>query len=225
MDKLLCEGIVMKNLLLAAAAVMAVAAPAMAQTADSSPFTGPRIELHGGWDWMRARAHTSDGVTDTRATNHINDGFVGGQIGYDYAVRGSTVVGVFGSYDLSNNEECGTVGTTTDCFKVNRNIEAGARVGQIFGGQNLVYLKGAYVNGRFGANSSDSATGAYLSDHEKRDGWRAGVGVERALGRHAYVKAEYNYSRYNRFNGELGPEDVSVRLTRQEALGGLGIRF
>jgi outer membrane immunogenic protein len=215
----------MKTLFLAAVAVAAMAAPAMAQTSDSSPFTGPRVELHGGWDWLRARTHTTDGVTDARFTDHNSDGFVGGQIGYDYAIRGSTVVGVFGSYDLSNNKDCGTAGTVTSCFKTNRNIEAGARIGEVFGGQNLVYLKGAYVNGRFGENSSDTATGDYLSDHEKRDGWRAGVGVERALGKHAYVKAEYNYSRYGRFDGELGPEDVSVRLTRQEALGGLGIRF
>jgi outer membrane immunogenic protein len=215
----------MKKLILAATLTAAASAPALAQDGSASPFTGPRVELHGGWDWIRARTHVTDGVTDTRYTDHNHDGFVGGQVGYDYAIRGSTVVGVFGSYDLSNNKECGTAGTVTDCFKVNRNIEAGARVGEVFGGQNLVYLKGAYVNGRFGANSSDTATGAYVSDHQKRDGWRAGVGVERALGRHAYVKAEYNYSRYNRFNGDLGPEEVSMRLTRQEALGGLGIRF
>lgn len=215
----------MNKLFLAASAAMALAAPAMAQTSDSSPFTGPRVELHGGWDWIRARTHTNDGVTDARYTDHNNDGFVGGQIGYDYAIRPTTIVGVFGSYDLSNNKECGSAGTVTSCFKVNRNIEAGARVGEVFGGNNLVYVKGAYVNGRFGTNSSDSATNTYLSDHEKQDGWRAGVGIEHALSKHAYVKAEYNYSRYDRFHGELGPEDVSLRLNRQEALGGLGLRF
>jgi len=215
----------MNKLILAVALTAAAAMPAVAQDGGASPFTGPRVELHGGWDWIRARTHVTDGGTDTRFTDRNHDGFVGGQVGYDYAIRGSTVVGVFGSYDLSNNKECSTAGSVTDCFKVNRNIEAGARIGQVFGGQNLVYLKGAYVNGRFGANSSDLATGAYVSDHETRDGWRAGVGLERALGRHAYVKAEYNYSRYNRFHGDLGPEDISLRVARQEALGGLGIRF
>jgi len=219
----------MKTLVLAPVLVLAsataVATPALAQSGTEAPFTGARVELHGGWNWLRARSQVSDGTTTTSATDHINDGFFGGQVGYDYAIGGRTLVGVFGSYDLSNDKECATAGTTTGCFKTNRNIEAGARVGEVFGGANLVYLKGAYVNGKFGASATDNATNTYLSDHEKRDGWRAGVGVEHQLGRYAYAKLEYNYSRYNRFHGELGPEAVSVRLNRQEVLGGIGFRF
>jgi outer membrane immunogenic protein len=215
----------MKIVTLALLAAAGMATPAMAQSGVDTPFTGPRIELHGGWDWLRARTHISDGDTVTRYTDHNNDGFFGGQIGYDHAIGGSLVAGVFGSYDLSNNEECTTAGTVTGCFKANRNIEAGARIGKVLGGNNLLYLKGAYVNGKFGASASDPSADLDVSDHEKLDGWRAGLGVEHELGKYAYVKLEYNYSRYGRFHGELGPDDVSVRVNRQEALGGLGIRF
>jgi outer membrane immunogenic protein len=212
------------TLALAAAAVAGVATPALAQTDGDAPFTGPHVELHGGWNWLNAHTRTSDGDTVTHSKDHNNDGFFGGQIGYDRNF-GGVLAGVFASYDVSNNEECATAGTVTGCFKANRNIEAGARVGKVLGGNNLLYVKGAYVNGKFGASASDTATDTYVSDHEKRDGWRAGVGIEHQLGRYAYVKLEYNYSRYGRFHGELGPEDIAVRVNRQEALGGIGIRF
>jgi len=214
----------MKRFVLSAALLASTVTPAFAQTADA-PFTGPRVELHGGWDWLSAKTHTDDGTNTNAYKTHNNDGFFGGQIGYDYAIRGGTVLGAFGSYDLSNNEECATDGFAATCLKANRNIEAGARVGQIFGGNNLVYIKGAYVNGKFGASYSDPEAGLLISDHEKKDGWRAGIGVEHELGKYAYVKVEYNYSRYGRFNGDLGDDAFSTRLTRQEALAGLGLRF
>lgn len=214
----------MKPLAFALAAI-AFASPALAQSGTKAPFSGPRVELHGGWNWLSTRTRSTDGTTTTRASDDINDGFFGGQVGYDYAIGGRSLVGVFGSYDLSNDKECAIAATTTGCFKTNRNIEAGARVGEVFGGSNLVYLKGAYVNGKFGASVTDESTNITVSDHEKRDGWRAGVGVEHQLGRYAYAKLEYNYSRYNRFHGAVGPDDVSVRPSRQEVLGGIGFRF
>ena len=211
------------TLTLAAVAAAGFATPALAQA--DAPFNGPRVELHGGWNWLSAHSRVDDGDTVTHATDHDNDGFFGSQIGYDRTFGNGILAGVFASYDLSNNKECATAGTTTGCFKANRDIEAGARIGKVLGGSNLVYVKGAYVNGKFGASASDLATGAYVSDHEKRDGWRAGIGVERQLGKYAYAKLEYNYSRYGRFHGDLGPEALSVRVNRQEALAGLGIRF
>jgi outer membrane immunogenic protein len=217
-----------KSFILAAAAIGAAAtAPAVAQTTDDagSMFTGPRVELHGGWNRLHEKARINDGTTTVHVGRHDYDGFVGGQIGYDYAIRPSTIVGVFGSYDLSNNKQCSTVDTATNCFKANRNIEGGARIGEVFGKRTLVYVKGAYVNGRFRASSSDTAVPAYASDHADKGGWRAGVGVEEALSRHAYVKAEYNYSRYGRFHDDLDATDTSLRIDRQEALAGLGIRF
>ena len=102
------------TLALAAVAVAGFATPALAQ--DDAPFTGPRVELHGGWNWLSAHSRVSDGDTVTHATDHNNDGFFGGQIGYDRNF-GGVVAGVFGSYDLSNNKECATAGTTTGCFK------------------------------------------------------------------------------------------------------------
>jgi outer membrane immunogenic protein len=213
-------------ILIAAASAAALATPVAAQTTDTdNVFTGPRIELHGGADRIHGKERVDTATTTVAGGRHDTDGFFGGQIGYDYAIRGSTVVGVFASYDLSNNKVCDSAGSVSSCFRAHRNIEGGARIGEVLGGKTLVYVKGAYVNGRFGADASNFATGAYASATAKRDGWRAGAGVEEALSRHAYVKAEYNYSRYNRFNGDLGNEDVSLRLNRQEALAGVGLRF
>lgn len=202
-----------------------VATPAFAQAGDSL-FTGPRVELHGGWDHIQGKLRATDGETTVTDKTHKSDGFFGGQIGYDYAIGGANVIGAFASYDLSNLERCGDIDAdTVGCFKAHRNIEAGVRAGRVFGGKTLVYVKGAYVNGRFGASLKD-VTGTILdSTADKRDGWRAGLGVEEALTPHVYVKAEYNYSQYSRFRGDLGTDAFSVRPKRQEALLGLGLRL
>ncbi|WP_454887325.1 outer membrane protein [Sphingomonas oryzagri] len=216
----------MKTLFIAGmTAIAAIAAPAMAQSDAGNAFTGPRIELHGGWDRLHGKARVTDGVDSAHAGAHDNDGFFGLQAGYDYAIRPATVVGVFGSYDWSNNEKCGFVAVdTTACLKAKRNIEAGLRIGEAVTPRTLVYLKGAYVNGRFGASIADDA-GDYASAHKNRDGWRAGVGAEYALAAHAYLKAEYNYTRYSRYSVSEGEDRASLRLDRQELLAGLGIRF
>lgn len=214
----------MKRLLVAATLVAGTVSPAFAQQSPTS-FSGPRVEFHAGWDWLSARTHSDDETTVGSVTNHNNDFMFGGQIGYDYAIRENTIVGVFGSYDVSNNKKCALDGFAATCLKANRNIEAGGRIGQVLGGNNLVYIKGAYVNGKFGASYNDPDAGIHYSDHEKRGGWRAGLGVEHNFGKYAYAKLEYNYSRYGRFNGELGDSAFSTRLTRQEALAGVGFRF
>ena len=214
----------MKGFTIALIAAAGIATPAVAQTGMNAPFTGPHIELHGGWNWLRSHTHVANDAGTAYFKDTDDDGFFGGQIGYDQAFNGLTA-GVFGSYDVSNNDQCQRAGPVTSCVKAKRNIEAGARVGKVLGGTNLLYVKGAYVNGRFGTAVADDATDTIVSQRENRDGWRAGIGIEHQLGQYAYVKLEYNYSDYGRYRGHFASEDFSSKINRQEALGGVGIRF
>jgi outer membrane immunogenic protein len=214
----------MKTMLFAASiALLASTAPAFAQDATSaagpsSSFTGPRAEIFGGWNRTTVRAH-SDGFRD----NVSKDGITGGALlGYDIPIGDRFVAGPLISYAITSTKDCvGGIG----CIKSGRQLEGGARFGMKLGDRALVYGKGAYVNGQYRAHLADDA-GDILVGHKNEGGWRAGAGAEFALSPHAYVKAEYDYTKLNRFDGdELALDGGSVRFHSSEALGGFGIRF
>ena len=232
----------MKTILLATSAfLVAAAAPAFAQDATPAPadtsttttsapsggatFTGPRAEIFGGWDRVGTRERFDDGTTRTTARSHKTAWTGGGLLGYDMPIGDKLTAGVFGSYAISTAKTCGDDGTTIACLKSGRQLEGGARVGYKVGSKALVYAKGAYVNGQIRGTVADDA-GDYFTDHANRDGWRAGAGVEYAVTNHAYVKAEYDYTRFNSLNaGDLGLTDTSLRYDRNQVLAGFGVHF
>jgi outer membrane immunogenic protein len=213
--------------ILATAALAAAATPAFAQdTTTGSSFTGPRAEIFGGWDRVGARTtfFNLDGST-TKAKDHANGAIAGIAVGYDMPIGDRLIVGAFGSVALPTAKFCTTDGTAgSGCLRAQREYEGGARVGMKVGPRMLVYAKGAYVNGRFESTLSDGT--AYIKNYTNRDGWRAGAGAEFALNRHAYVKAEYDYTRYNSFDSStLQGVDTRARFDRNQVLAGFGIRF
>lgn len=236
----------MKTILLATSAfLVAAAAPALAQDATPAPadsastattttttgptdgasFTGPRAEIFGGWDRVGTRERFDDGTTRVTSRNHKTAWTGGALLGYDYPIGDKMTVGAFGSYAISTAKTCTGDDTSIACLKAGREIEGGARVGYKLGGKALVYAKGAYVNGQIRGVASDDA-GDYIRGHANRDGWRAGAGVEYAVTRHAYVKAEYDYTRFKSFNADdLGLTDTSLRYDRNQVLAGFGIHF
>ena len=232
----------MKMFLLATSALLvASAAPALAQdsstdtTAAPTPtaapsegasFTGPRAEIFGGWDRVGTRERFDDGTTRVTNRDHKSAWTGGGLLGYDYPIGDKMTVGVLGSYAISTAKTCGGDDATgRACLKAGREIEGGARVGYKLGGRALVYAKGAYVNGQIRGVATDDA-GDYFRGHSNRDGWRAGAGVEMAVTNHAYVKAEYDYTRFKSFNAEdVGFTDTSLRYDRNQVLAGFGVHF
>lgn len=234
----------MKTILLATSAfLVAAAAPAFAQDAMSAPadtgttttttsapsegatFTGPRAEIFGGWDRVGARQRYDDGTTRLTSRSHKTGWTGGGLLGYDVPLGSNLTAGVFGSYAISTAKTCGDDGATIACLKSGRQIEGGARIGYKMGGRALIYAKGAYVNGQIRETAADDA-GDYFRGHANRDGWRAGAGLELAVTNHAYVKAEYDYTRFKSFNADdLGLTDTSLRYDRNQVLAGFGVHF
>jgi outer membrane immunogenic protein len=225
----------MKTFLLATSILfVASATPALAQDSstttstpsDGATFTGPRAEIFGGWDRVGARAKFDEGGVTTTDHAHKSAWTGGGLLGYDVPIGDSLTVGGFGSYAISSGKFCYGIDDGVGCVKANRDIEGGARIGYKVGGRALVYGKGAYVNSRLGYQFA--ADGVDLNQHSDRSGWRAGAGVEFAVTKHAYVKAEYDYTRLSSYHaGELsdGGASGSLRYDRNQVLGGFGVHF
>lgn len=214
----------MKALLMTTGAALLISvSPAYAQDAASA-FTGPRAEIFGGLDRVGTRTRFDDGLTTATDKSHKDGWTAGGLLGYDMPIGDTLIVGAFGSYAISTAKECTDTGVVTGCLKAGRELEGGARIGMKLGQKALIYAKGAYVNGQIHGTFSDGISS--VSGHSNRDGWRAGAGVEYALNRHAYIKAEYDYTRFKSFDAsDLGIADTSLRYDRNQVLGGFGIRF
>jgi outer membrane immunogenic protein len=226
----------MKTILFASSAFLLAAVPAFAQDADPAAppppatasvdvadgvtFGGPRAEIFGGWDRPHVRVRSTDAAGDRQTERgHRNGGMAGALVGYDLPLGDRLIVGGFGSIAYSTAKTCADGG---GCIKAGREIEGGARVGAKVTPNILAYAKGAYVNGQV-----RDTVGGDGDAHANRDGWRAGAGVEYALNKHAYVKAEYDYTQFRRirFDEFGGATDPSIRLDRSQVLGGFGVRF
>lgn len=197
----------MKTLALLGAAALAFAVSA--SPAAAQDFTGPRVEIHAGWDRV--------GIDDTgfRLDQREDDATYGVGIGYDVALGERLIAGVEASFDLSETKFEEVAGNTRVEAEAKRDIEVAARLGTRVGDNLLLYGKAGYTNARFeGATIVGGTTGSTRTPFsENLDGLRVGAGAEVALARNAYAKAEYRYSNY-----ESG-------VTRNQVIAGLGFRF
>jgi outer membrane immunogenic protein len=184
----------------AALLATAAASPALAQ--EGAPFTGPRVEGLVGYD----RVQTNSG--------HDSALGYGAAVGYDMQMGGA-VVGLDAEISDSNARSCVGSETVADpraCVKTGRDLYAGGRIGTLVGPSTLLYAKAGYTNAQAKLTSNDGS-GQITLDKTNLDGVRIGGGVEHAMGRNSFVKAEYRYSNYER------------GVERHQAMAGFGFRF
>lgn len=215
----------MRAFLLAAVAAAAVATPALAQ---DGPFNGPRVGAILGYDALQPGS-TED--SDIRGDDQTADGLVyGGDVGWDFQRR-NMVFGVegevTGSTSKVNNSPVDPNSFGYGRVKAGRDLYLGARVGALLTPNTLLYAKGGYTNGRLDLTRGDGTI--TLDRHFNLDGYRVGAGVEQAMGRRAYVKAEYRYSNYGNARLEYpngtNTDNFSVDTDRHQVVVGAGIRF
>jgi len=205
------------NLSIIALAAFA-AAPAFAQDPDA-PFTGPRLEVFGGYDNVQSG---NDGSDD--AAEGVTYG-VG--LGYDVQLGGA-VVGIEAEIADSTGKVTGRdidIAGDSLQLKSGRDLYIGGRVGVAVGPQTLLYAKGGYTNYRV-QTRYDNSTGTVFDRGVTLDGWRAGVGLEHKLsllGPGGFVKAEYRYSNYTNIN--LDNLNADIDADRHQVVAGIGIRF
>lgn len=220
-----------KIAILAAASLAAMATPAMAQTADEIPFSGVRVGGEVGYDHIRSGS--TEDVDDTRDLKQSIDGVTfGGVVGYDAPVGETLRLGAEASFSGSTagrdfNNDQPTVFNLGN-VKADQEIYVGGRVGLVTGPSTMIYAKGGYTNQRFSVTGSDGTT--TLDQKLDLDGWRAGAGAEFAIGRNAYIGAEYRYSNYGEgevdFEGNT-PDSSRFNLDsdRHQVVATAGVRF
>jgi outer membrane immunogenic protein len=217
--------------LAAAASLVAIATPAMAQTASEVPFTGARVGAEVGYDHIRTGS--SEDVDTTRDLKQSIDGVeYGAVVGYDFAASPNVRVGVEASYAGSTAERDFNNSNPTvfnlGSVQADRDIYVGGRVGYVTSPNTMVYVKGGYTNQRYATVGSNGTVD--LNQRLDTDGWRAGAGAEFAIGRNAYIGAEYRYSNYSKgeldFNGQT-PDSSRFNLDtdRHQVVATAGIRF
>ena len=206
-----------------------IATPAFAQDSD---FTGPRVEVLGGYDIVKA-GDTVDNDANTEDDESI-DGFAYGVgVGYDYDL-GSTVFGIEGEYTDSTGKTEFSDGGDFENFglgsvEAGRDFYVGARAGIKATPSTLVYAKAGYTNARFNVLATDGVT--ELSRNIDTDGYRVGAGIEQKLSGNAYAKVEYRYSNYS--EAEIDYEDEAfadsdrfdIDTDRHQIMAGVGMRF
>jgi outer membrane immunogenic protein len=219
----------MKLKLLFAAAAAFAATPAMAQDDYGSDgadggvgaFTGPRIEVHAGWD--RTGVNIFDvrdfgGRTQIGGSQSDNGIFFGGEVGFD-AEMGSLVIGAYGGVDFSDNDENFVAQNVT--IKANRNIYAGARLGIVLAPRVMVYGRGGYSRGRLHQEFRAGANTASFAGSRNPDGWHFGGGVEVNAGM-VYFRGDFTHTTYD--DHDLG-NDLELHFSRNQLTAGVGIRF
>ncbi|MDO6415917.1 porin family protein [Sphingomonas sp. BIUV-7] len=188
---------------LAALGLAGVAAPAFAQDASATNFTGLHLEGIAGWDRSQAYGGHKDGV------------LYGINGGYDIAAGSKLIAGIEGEVTDSSAKVCAGQGNAADpetCARAARDLYVGGRLGTVVGGKTLLYVKAGYTNGQYKATIDDGNSRTTLGKNNL-DGVRVGAGAEYALSSNTFVKAEYRYSNY-----EQG-------VSRNQVLGGFGMRF
>lgn len=217
--------------LMAAASLVAVSSPAMAQSSDEN-FNGFRLEGIGGFDANSAGSTIDDDVdTDN---DESAEGFVyGAAAGYDINT-GGVVLGVEAEVtdstakaDYNGNGDFEGFGLGQ--VEAGRDLYVGARVGAPIGESTLLYAKGGYTNARY--NVSGSYDGDEFRQSIDTDGYRVGAGVEQVIGENAYAKLEYRYSNYS--DAELDSENPDIPdvdlgeidTDRHQVMAGVGWRF
>lgn len=216
-------------------AVLGAAFPAAAAQAQEAPppappaegvFSGPRVGAILGYDKLQpGSSEDSDIAGDDEGADGL---LYGGEIGYDWQ-RGRFVFGaeaeIAGSTAKVGNPARANLGFGR--VKAGRDLYVGGRIGTTLSPTTLVYAKAGYTNARIDLTASDGTT--ETGGHFNLDGYRLGLGVERALSPRTYAKIEYRYSNYGdaRFEYASGgnTNNFGIDTDRHQIAAGVGFRF
>ena len=203
----------MRNYLIAAAALIGASA------ASAADFTGPWVELRGGFDIVQLKA-SGNGASVSASKS----GFVyGAAAGYDLAIGANAIAGVqIGGYGTTTKVCAEVYGNDEACLKAGRDLEVLARLGFKAAPDTLIYGLAGYANGRISGTYVDFSNPANNeSGGSNGGGLRVGAGVEQSFGK-MFAKAEYRYTSYTK--SDLG-FDADVGFNRHQVLAGVGVHF
>ncbi len=200
------------------------ATPAYAQGISISP----RVELKVGYDSFAGDVRLDDSAQIERDSKAAIG--VGIEAGVDANISEGVLVGVYGGHDFPRIDKCGQeLFLTTDefCIRNKSNWTLGARVGARMGDGGVVYVKGGHsiTKVRLSYDANPAVAGEVFNESDKTSGWHVGGGIEVPLSGGVYFKGEYVYTRYKKVLEDALAATDSIKPTRHQVLGGIGIRF
>ena len=175
-------------------ATLALAAPAAAAEPDAAGLAGFRVEALAGYE-----GEDGGGIA------------YGVGAGFDLAA-GPLLFGIEAEAMESGAEGCVIDPISSSCSRAGRDLYLGARAGIAFGRANLAYVKAGYSDYRIDVDYTPNG-GPTQEFVDKREGFRAGGGVQVGIAGHLYGKAEYRYTTY-----QSGFE-------KHQGVAGVGYRF
>lgn len=194
---------------LAAAAAIALASPAAAQT-----FEGPYAGIQAGWNHNKIETAKTD-IGEANIDRSRDAGTAGIFAGYNYKVTDKIVVSAEAGFNLGFDDAVSRSRTSSFAsIDPEYSFDLGVRAGYLVNDKTLLYVRGGYENLRAAVRVNDVAGSRYGKD--TFDGWSVGGGVERALSEKVSARVEYRYS-------DLGGSDT--KLQRHQALIGVAYHF
>ena len=181
----------------AIAADMPVKARYIAPVVTAYNWTGCYVGAGGGYgmynqDISADTASLLPGTGSGTVTLGGRGWFGTGQVGCDYQVTPSFVIGAFGDYDFGSIT--GQMGQTDE--KLSSSWAAGGRIGWVALPNLLAYVSGGYTQARF--DQIDFASSSEYIPATTYKGWFLGSGYEYGLGfmPGLFWKTEYRFADY-----------------------------
>jgi outer membrane immunogenic protein len=212
----------MKKLALTAISLLVAGAASAADRAARGPVTAPAPAPVAAYNWTGCYIGAGGGYgMYNQQSQYIDNGAVFGlsndnggrgwfgtvQVGCDYQIGSSIVIGAFGDYDFSGIKGDMTVPAFVPAGvgeeKLKSSWAAGGRIGWLPFQQLLVFVSGGYTQARFDQVNLNFATtglptGFSLAKHTY-SGWFLGSGYEYSIGwmPGLFWKTEYRFADYS----------------------------
>jgi outer membrane immunogenic protein len=224
----------MKKLLLGAAALMAVAAPAYAadmpaRTYTKAPVYTPPQAIYN-WTGFYIGGHLGGAWAGDNSFQGSDGRFLGGvQGGFDYQFATNWVIGAEAQYSRLANS-AGGVAFPGGGLITSKNDQIGSATGRVgyTWGPGLLYAKGGYAwrdNPNLGV-SVGGTPAAFTTDGNHRDGWTVGAGLEYMFAPNWSAKAEYQYYNFGDTTFTSGPAALAgTRFRDDDHTVKLGVNY
>jgi outer membrane immunogenic protein len=225
----------MKRLLLGAAAMIALAAPAFAadmpaRTYSKAPaYTAPEVVYN--WTGFYIGGHVGGAFAGNNSLQGSDARFLGGvQGGFDYQFATNWVIGAEAQYSWLSNSNNNGVAFPGGVLVTSKNDQLGSVTGRLgyTWGPALLYAKGGYA-WRDNNNIGVTVAGApfpFTTDGGHKDGYTVGAGLEYMFAPNWSAKAEYQYYNFGSTTFTTGPAPiVNTRFRDDEHTIKAGINY
>jgi outer membrane immunogenic protein len=229
--------LLMKKLLLGAAAFIAFAAPAFAADLPARPYakapayTAPEVVYN--WTGFYIGGNIGGAFAGDSSLQGSDGRFMGGvQGGFDYQFAPNWVIGAEAQYDwLANNNNNGVLFPGSGTVVTANSNQLGSVTGRLgyTWGPALLYAKGGFAwrdNSNVGVFNTAGAAVPFATTGNQKNGYTVGAGLEYMFAPNWSAKAEYQYYNFGSTTFTDGPgEIIGSRFRDDEHTVKLGVNY